>query len=168
VANRLGLPLRIVGTGPEEKRLRRVAGPTVRFDSWLSMDALRDAYRSCRAVIQAHEEDFGIAPLEAMACGRPAVALRRGGAAEVVAPDTGVLFNQESDEGLEEALAELKRLRFDPAILRRHALTFDRATFRERLESLIGDALQAFRNRRESPQAWKKMEGLVERDQVEA
>src|SRR6185369_5614657 len=107
-------------------------------------------------------------PLEAMACGRPAVALRRGGAAEVVAPDTGVLFNQESDEGLEEALAELKRLRFDPAILRRHALTFDRATFRERLESLIGDALQAFRNRRESPQAWKKMEGLVERDQVEA
>jgi glycosyltransferase involved in cell wall biosynthesis len=132
------------------------------------MDALRDAYRSCRALIQAHEEDFGIAPLEAMACGRPAVALRRGGAAEVVAPGTGVLFDEETDEGLEQALAELKRLRFDPATLRRHALTFDRPVFSARLTSLMTDALEAFQNRRESPQAWKKMEGLVERDRVGA
>jgi glycosyltransferase involved in cell wall biosynthesis len=168
VANRLGLPLRIVGTGPEEKRLRGLAGPTVRFDSWLSMEALRGAYRTCRALIQAHEEDFGIAPLEAMACGRPAVALRRGGAAEVVAPGTGILFDEETDEGLEQALAELKRLRFDPATLRRHALTFDRPVFSARLDALIQDALQAFRHRRDSPQAWKQMEGLVERDRVGA
>ncbi|HET9252395.1 MAG TPA: glycosyltransferase, partial [Candidatus Eisenbacteria bacterium] len=70
VANRRGLPLRVVGSGPERKRLGALAGPTVRFDEWLSMDSLCDAYRSCRALIQAHEEDFGIAPLEAMACGR--------------------------------------------------------------------------------------------------
>jgi glycosyltransferase involved in cell wall biosynthesis len=103
-----------------------------------------------------------------MACGRPAVALRRGGASEVVAPGTGVLFDEETDEGLEQALAELKRLRFDPATLRRHALTFDRGVFRERLESILGDANQAFRNRREDPQAWRRLEGLQERDQVEA
>ena len=164
VANRLGLPLRIVGTGPEEKRLRRVAGPTVRFESWLSMEALRDAYRSCRALVQAHEEDFGIAPLEAMACGRPVVALRRGGASEVVAPGTGVLFDDETDEGLEQAIAELNRLRFDSAQLRKHALGFDRPVFRARLEKLIGDALQAFRARREDPDRWRAMEGLVERE----
>jgi glycosyltransferase involved in cell wall biosynthesis len=168
VANRLDLPLRIVGTGPEEKRLRRLAGPTVRFESWLSMEALRDAYRGCRALVQAHEEDFGIAPLEAMACGRPAVALRRGGASEVVAPGTGILFDEETDEGLEQALAELKRLRFDPVTLRRHALTFDRGVFRERLQAILEQARQAFLNRRESPQAWRKMEGLQERDRVEA
>jgi glycosyltransferase involved in cell wall biosynthesis len=167
VANRLGLPLRVVGTGPEEKRLRRLAGPTVRFDSWLSMDALRDAYRSCRALIQAHEEDFGIAPLEAMACGRPAVALRRGGAAEVVAPGTGVLFDEETDDGLEQALAELKRLRFDPATLRRHALTFDRATFKARMETLIDASLRAFQSRRERPEPWRRMEGLIESERVE-
>ncbi|HKQ19392.1 MAG TPA: glycosyltransferase, partial [Candidatus Eisenbacteria bacterium] len=68
VANRLALPLRVVGTGPDRERLVRMAGPTVRFDGWLGQEALREAYRGCRALIQAHEEDFGIAPLEAMAC----------------------------------------------------------------------------------------------------
>jgi len=79
-----------------------------------------------------------------------------------------LVFDEETDEGLEQALAELKRLRFDPATLRRHALTFDRPVFSARLTSLMTDALQAFQNRRESPQAWKKMEGLVERDRVGA
>jgi glycosyltransferase involved in cell wall biosynthesis len=168
VANRLRLPLRVVGTGPEEKRLRSLAGPTVRFDSWLSMEALRDAYRGCRALIQAHEEDFGIAPLEAMACGRPAVALRRGGAAEVVAPGTGILFDEDTDEALEQALAEVSRLRFDPAHLRRHALSFDRGVFRESLEALVLDAFDAFRSKREDPERWRRLEGLPDRERVEA
>ena len=168
VANRLGLPLRIVGTGPEEKRLRGLAGPTVRFDSWLSMEALRDAYRGCRALVQAHEEDFGIAPLEAMACGRPAVALRKGGASEVVAPGSGILFDEETDDGLAQALAELQRLRFDPAHLRRHAQTFDRPVFRAKLIEILTDALEAFRRKREDPSRWRNLEGLQERDRIEA
>ncbi len=151
VANRRGFPLRVVGTGPEGKRLRSIAGPTVRFDDWLSMEALRDAYRGCRALIQAHEEDFGIAPLEAMACGRPVVALRRGGAAEVVAPGTGILFDDESESGLEGAIEEFTRLRFDPERLRRHAQTFDRAVYRERMEETLRDALEAFQNRHIDP-----------------
>jgi len=104
VANRRRLPLRVVGTGPDRKRLHAIAGPTVRFEEWLSMDALRDAYRTCRALIQAHEEDFGIAPLEAMACGRPVIALRKGGASEVVPSFAGVLFDDGSDQGLEQAI----------------------------------------------------------------
>jgi glycosyltransferase involved in cell wall biosynthesis len=153
VANRRGLPLRIVGSGPERQRLGAKAGPTVRFDEWLSMEALRDAYRSCRALIQAHEEDFGIAPLEAMACGRPAIALGRGGAAEVVTPGTGILYDDDSDEGLERALDDFARQRFDPETIRRHSVTFDRALYRSRMEALLAEALEAFRNRDGDPQA---------------
>jgi len=159
VANRRGLPLRIVGTGPEGKRLRSIAGPTVRFDDWLSMDALREAYRQCRALIQAHEEDFGIAPLEAMACGRPAIALRKGGAAEVVAPGTGILFDDPSEAGLEGAIEEFGRLRFDPERLRRHAQSFDRAVYRDRMEEALADAYDAFQDRHNDPLAVERAAG---------
>jgi len=152
-ANRLRHPLRIVGTGPERARLERVAGPTVRFEGWLDAVRLREAYRSCRALVQAHEEDFGIAPLEAMACGRPAVALRRGGASEVVVAGTGILYDGDEDAALEDALAELSRRSFDPARLRRHALEFDRERYRARMASMLGDAWAAFSEREGDPWA---------------
>ena len=153
VANRMGLPLRVVGIGPERARLERLAGPGVRFEGWLDAESLREAYRSCRALVQAHEEDFGIAPLEAMACGRPVVALRRGGASEVVGEGTGILFDREDDAALEAAVAELGRRAWDPARLRRHAQEFDRARFRERMESLLSEAWAAFEGRDGDPWA---------------
>jgi glycosyltransferase involved in cell wall biosynthesis len=153
VMNRLGLPLRVVGAGPDRARLTRAAGATVRFDGWLEQAALREAYRGCRALIQAHEEDFGIAPLEAMACGRPAIALSEGGASEVVAPGTGILFDDESDAGLEAAVAEFSRRSFDPAALRGHALGFAREVYRERMERLLRDAWGAFEAREGDPWA---------------
>lgn len=159
VANRRGLPLRVVGTGPEAKRLRSIAGSTVRFDEWVSMEALRDAYRGCRALIQAHEEDFGIAPLEAMSCGRPVIALQKGGAAEVVAPGTGVLFEEATEGALEGALAEFSERSFDPAALRRHALTFDRQLFRDRMELALREAFDAFQNRGSDPRAVERAAG---------
>ncbi|MGE5180215.1 MAG: glycosyltransferase [Bacteroidota bacterium] len=153
VAKRMDLPLRIVGTGPERARLERIAGGSARFDGWLPPEGLRDAYRSCRLLVQAHEEDFGIAPLEAMACGRPVVALRRGGASEVVREGTGVLFDGEEDAALEAALSEATRRMFDPARLRRHAQQFDRARYRERMESLLEEAWGAFEDRNGDPWA---------------
>ena len=159
VANRRGIPLRVVGTGPEGKRLRSIAGGTVRFDDWLSMEALREAYRACRALIQAHEEDFGIAPLEAMACGRPVIALRKGGAAEVVAAGTGVLFDEASESGLMGALEEFSARQFDPETLRRHALAFDRRVYRGRMEGALRDACDAFQNRHIDPLSVERAAG---------
>jgi glycosyltransferase involved in cell wall biosynthesis len=159
VANRRKAPLRVVGTGPDGARLRALAGGTVRFEDWLSMEDLRDAYRNCRALVQAHEEDFGIAPLEAMACGRPAVALRRGGGSEVVAPGTGVLFDEPSERGLEEAWDAVSARRFDPETLRRHALTFDRPVYRERMREALQTACDAFQGRHSDPRRVERAAG---------
>ncbi len=158
VANRMRAPLQVVGTGPDERRLRALAGPTVRFDGWLPAEGLREAYRSCRALLQAHEEDFGIAPLEAMACGRPVVALRRGGGGEVVVPGTGILLEEANEESLEAALRSLRARSFDPAALRQRALEFDREVFKERLGDLVLEAFEAFKRRRDDPDALRRLE----------
>ncbi len=150
-ANRLGAKLRVIGSGPDLKRLRSIAGPTVRFEEWVSREALRDAYRGCRALIQAHEEDFGIAPLEALACGRPVVALAKGGALETVTPDTGVLFRESSEAALTEAMQEVTRRRFDPAALRRQALLFSRDRYRSEMRSVLETAYEAHLLRHDDP-----------------
>ena len=155
-ANRMGAKLRVIGSGPDLRRLRSIAGPTVTFEEWVSMEALRDAYRSCRALIQAHEEDFGIAPLEALACGRPAIALARGGALETVTKETGILFDEPSEASLESAMREVTRRSFDPAALRRQAVRFSRERYGSGMRRLLGQAYAAHRRRLED-------QGAVER-----
>src|SRR5206468_10460589 len=83
-AGRLGRRLLVVGTGPEERRLRALAGPGVEFLGWRSDTEIASPYRRCRAVLFPGEEDFGIVPPEAMAAGRPVIALAAGGALETV------------------------------------------------------------------------------------
>ena len=148
-----GRPLRIVGTGPEEQRLRSMAGPGVRFEGWLSEERLRDAYRACRALIQAHEEDFGIAPVEALASGRPVIALGKGGAAEVVTDACGVLYDDPSDAGLDAAITEFESRSFDPALLRRRAMEFSRDAYRDRMLTALTRAWRAFGARAGRPDA---------------
>jgi glycosyltransferase involved in cell wall biosynthesis len=157
-ANRLGVPLRIVGVGPDERRLRRMAGPTVRFDGWLPVGALADAYRGARALLQPHEEDFGIAPLEAMACGTPVIALRRGGGEEVVVGGTGLLFEEATVDALVQAIGSFDPEAYAPAALRSRALEFDREAWKARMSSLIEEALDAFLRREEDPEALRRLE----------
>ena len=82
--NRLGYPLRIIGSGPEEQRLRAMARSNVAFLGWQRDEVVAEAYSRCRALIFPGEEDFGIVPLEAMASGRPVIAFGRGGALETI------------------------------------------------------------------------------------
>ena len=155
-ANRLGRRLVIVGTGPEEARLRALAGPTVSFLGWRPDAEIAQLYARCRALIFPAVEDFGITPLEAAAAGRPTVALARGGALETmvgldaadVAP-TAVFFPEQSVDALVEAMARFERAadRFDGKALRARAETFDRAVFKQKLGAYIGARWREFRAR---------------------
>jgi glycosyltransferase involved in cell wall biosynthesis len=141
-ANRLGAPLRIVGTGPERDRLARIAGPTVEFLGSASDEALRDQYRSATALVLPAEEDFGVAPVEALACGTPVVALARGGATESVTDGvTGLLVPEATTDAFAAALARAASTTWDRAELRAAAAKFGVDRFEAGCRSLIEELL---------------------------
>ena len=124
-AGKLGRRLVLVGRGPEEARLRRLAPGSVEILSGRSPEQLRDLYRTCAAFLQPGEEDFGIAAVEALGCGAPVVALGRGGACDFVRDGVnGVLFGDETPAGLTGALRRALETRFDYTEIRASALPF--------------------------------------------
>ncbi len=136
--NELGRPLLIIGEGRDRPRLEAMAGPNVRFVGHVADDALGEYLSGCRAFVFPGEEDFGIAPLEAQAAGRPVVAYAGGGALEtVVEGQTGVFFREPTPAALAEAIQQLDALQFDPVAIRQHAMRFDRTEFERRLADLI-------------------------------
>jgi glycosyltransferase involved in cell wall biosynthesis len=139
-----GVALRIVGSGPEEARLRAMAGPGVEFLGYLTDEQIRDCYRQAGVVLLPGEEDFGIVPVEAQACGRPVVALGRGGALETVVDGvTGVLVTSDSPEALAAGIRRALDGPFDTGAIRRHAEAFGQARFRERFRSVIQETMSA-------------------------
>jgi len=128
--------LLIVGNGPQFKRLRRGAKKNIEFIGAVSDEELRALYQNCRALVFPAEEDFGLTPVEAMACGRPVVALGYGGAAEtVVDGETGVLFAEQSPMALDAALDRCRAASFDPERCRVRALQFDQRIFRAKIRA---------------------------------
>ncbi len=146
--NRLGAPLRIVGTGPDLAGLKRIAGPTVEFLGRLPDREVAAEFARCRALIFAGEEDFGMTPLECMASGRPVVAFAAGGALETVADgETGVLFPAQTADSLAAALLSLDDIAFDPAALQKHAARFGLGVFNDRMRRFIEGALDQHQSR---------------------
>jgi glycosyltransferase involved in cell wall biosynthesis len=147
--NQLRRPLVVIGTGQDERRLRSLAGPTIRFLGWQPDEVIRDHLRRCRALLFPAEEDFGIVPVEAMACGAPVIAFGRGGATETVQPlggdeePTGLLFQEQSVACLVEAMLTFEgRIgAFDPAAARRQALRFNQQRFAEELLGYLAEVL---------------------------
>ncbi len=145
--NQLGRRLVIAGTGPEEKRLKSIAGPNIEFAGWVPDEQLRDLYAHCRAFLFAADEDFGIAPVEAQSCGRPVIAFGHGGSLETIRhndcagrPDTGILFDQQTTTSIADAILrfEAREGAFNPEEIRRHARSFDTSVFTEQLSACIG------------------------------
>jgi glycosyltransferase involved in cell wall biosynthesis len=137
-----GWPLRIVGTGPEEARLRALAPAEVSFLGRVEDSELRELYRGCRAVLMPGVEDFGIVPLEAMACGRPAIVYGEGGGPESVqAGRTGVVFSEQSVAALRAALSTLCSTPFDRLALRARAEAHRREVFETRIRRFVERAL---------------------------
>jgi glycosyltransferase involved in cell wall biosynthesis len=152
--NRLGRRLRVVGTGEEYKRLKRIAGRTVSFLGSLSDAELRPEYASCRALLFPGEEDFGIVPVEAQAYGRPVIAFGKGGARETVIPAgqdgranpeqaSGIFFREQTLEDVADAILSFESMehRFSPEYIRSHAEQFDKHHFLTKISRLVAERL---------------------------
>ena len=143
--NELGLPLTVIGEGEQMAELQRLARPNVRMVGRQPFEVIRQQLQSCRALVFPGVEDFGIVPVEAMAAGAPVIAYARGGARETVRDGiTGVWFDEQSVDALKVAVRRIESgaLRFDPQVLHRHALAFDRARFLLEMQALIQRALR--------------------------
>jgi glycosyltransferase involved in cell wall biosynthesis len=137
-----GRRLRIVGTGPEAARLRALAPAEAEFLGHVADAELRELYRECRAVVMPGIEDAGIVPLEALACGRPAVVFGEGGGAESVEHGrTGLVFHEPTPEALRAAVASLETARFDRLALRARAEAQSTGRFEERIREFVSAAL---------------------------
>jgi glycosyltransferase involved in cell wall biosynthesis len=143
-AARLGIPLTIVGEGPERARLEATSGPTVKFLGRLTDEEVRDLYRRATAVLVPWEEDFGIVPVEAHACGRPVVALKRGGVLDSVQEGlNGLLVDDDSDAAWTDALDRVRHASFDPVAIRASAERFSRPRFQREFLQAVESLLTA-------------------------
>jgi glycosyltransferase involved in cell wall biosynthesis len=139
---RLGFPLKIVGTGTEFANLQTLAGPNIEFLGWRSDDEVLQLYRNCRLLAFPGEEDFGIVPLEAQACGRPVVACAKGGALETVADGvSGVFFEQQTEESFLDAVRRCAARAWDPAAIRANAERFGVQNFIDGMAAAVDRCL---------------------------
>jgi glycosyltransferase involved in cell wall biosynthesis len=133
-----GVPLKVVGGGPERAALERRATPNTTFLGRLPDGDLHTLYNRASVVLLPGEEDFGIVPLEAQACGRPVVALNRGGALETVIPgQTGVLVDELSADAFAAGIAAAMRTPYDRSAIRAHAQAFGRERFGDEIAAAV-------------------------------
>jgi len=160
--NRLKLPLKVVGKGQDEKKLKGMAGECVEFLGWKSDEELKKFYRGCRALIFPGEEDFGIVPVEAMACGRPVIAYGRGGIRESVIPlnptdemvcnnkyPTGVFFYEQTVDSLVEAISifEKNQAQFDSDEINKNVQRFSRDRFKNEIKDFLDRCIKGGKNK---------------------
>lgn len=137
------VPLRIVGDGPELNRLKKIAGPSVEFLGTVSDEKIRELYRETAALLLPGEEDFGIVPVEAQACGRPVIALGRGGACETVIHGfNGLLVSRPTPEAFANSLKTLGEYSFDSIEIRKYALRFSRKRFITAIQACVVETLE--------------------------
>ena len=147
--NRSGEKLKIVGAGPDLGQLKKMARPNIIFRGQVSDEELLTLYRKSRALLLPGEEDFGIAAVEAQACGTPVIAFGRGGALESILPEqTGLFFPELTASSLGAALDKFRGLKFNPAAIRAHAETFSRRAFKEKLAAYIEQRWSEFKGAR--------------------
>jgi glycosyltransferase involved in cell wall biosynthesis len=153
--NRMQKPLLIIGNGPEEKSLKALAGPTVRFMDYQDPPQLLTYYQKCRSLIFPGEEDFGIVPVEAQACGRPVIAFGHGGVRETVIgyngsnerECSGVFFELQTEDELEKAVLKSLNVHWDSDFISHHARRFGSGRFMQEMKTFLNEKLTEFQDR---------------------
>ncbi len=142
--NKTGQSLKIVGVGPELLKLKRLAKPNIEFHESVSETLLKNLMAGARALIVMAEEDFGLTPLEAQALGKPVVAYGKGGVLETVSDGkTGILFSEQTEQSLEEALIKLSQLTIKPADCLDNVSRFSKANFSVKVKRLVEELLKS-------------------------
>ena len=143
--NSMKLPLRIIGQGPEFKKLKSIASGWITFYGWLSDEEVRENYRRCKALIFPGEEDFGLTPVEAQACGKPVIAYRKGGVLEsVIDGKTGLFFCEHTKQSLIDAVKKFQSLSFDKETIRKNSLRFNHEAFKANFKKYVVDKYNQF------------------------
>ncbi len=141
---RLGHPLKIVGAGSGAAKIARGAAANVEFLGWRSDDEILALYRNCRFLVFPGEEDYGLVPLEAMACGKPVIAFGRGGATETVEDGlSGLFFAEQTADALRDAVGKAEKIRWDRTAIRSRALAFGIPQFLDGMARCIRETLNS-------------------------
>ena len=139
----LNLPLKVIGTGPEHSNLKKIAGPSVKFLSNVSDDEMPLHMAGAESLIFASYDDFGITPIEAMACGTPVIAYKAGGALDYVIPGkTGEFYNSQDVESLVEALSQFDSSKYSYGDIKKHSEQFSNGVFDESIVKFIKDVIR--------------------------
>jgi glycosyltransferase involved in cell wall biosynthesis len=142
----LGLPLKVIGTGTAERKLKKIAGPMVEFLGYRNDEEVLRYVQQCKAFIFPGEEDFGIAPIEAQAAGKPVIAYGDGGALDtIIDGETGLFFKQQSVDALKSAITKFESMTFDPDKCQLNAARFSNSHFKTAIANYIDQALEDFR-----------------------
>jgi glycosyltransferase involved in cell wall biosynthesis len=159
----------VIGAGPDRARLEALAGPTVRFLGWQPDEILRDQLRRCRALLFPGEEDFGIVPVEALACGAPVIALGRGGAAETVDERVGRLYADPTPDALRAALDawEADGCPHDPRAARSRAEGLATPVYRDRMLAFLREVVPTSRRPNVPAPHVRSGSGPVVRDPIQ-
>lgn len=145
--NRIGIPLKIFGDGPEFKNLKSMAKSNIEFLGRVSDKEIASLYSRAIAFLHPQVEDFGITPLESQAAGRPVIAYKAGGALEtIVEGKTGQFFENQNWESLSEIIIKFKPENFNPNEIREHALTFDQSRFKEKIKTFVENEWANFKD----------------------
>ena len=143
--NKIGLPLKVVGIGPDYKKIKEIAKDNVEILGPVGNKELTDLYANCKAFIFPQIEDAGIVPLEAMSAGRPVIALNRGGSLDSMRKGvTGIFFDEQTVESLSDAIKRFEKQTFDSKQIRKHAQEFDVEKFKVRISDFIDEKWNEF------------------------
>jgi len=145
--NKLKLPLVIVGEGPSKRMLKKMAYGNIKFLGNIYGKNLKKLYQQCQALIFPQEEDFGIAPVEVMASGRPIIAHKKGGALETVKENVnGIFFSQQTAESLIEAIKKFQTTRFSCQKIIKSVQKFDESNFKKQIETFVKKNWEKYKN----------------------